>query len=76
MGVTKNVMGVTQLIANYSLIDGAKSDPYDNFNRGTHPIYHDAIHFYQLSTWKSHFFWVGFDENYPNMRIKWLNCLS
>ena len=50
MGVTKNVMGVTQLIANYSLIDGAKSDPYNNFNRGTHPIYHDAIHFYQLST--------------------------
>ena len=29
MGVTKTVMGVTQLIANYSLIDEAKSDPYD-----------------------------------------------
>ena len=34
-------MGVTYLIANYRLIEGAKSDPFTYLNGGHYPIYDD-----------------------------------
>ena len=41
----------------------AKYDPYTCLERGTYPIYHDAVHFAQFVISKSDIFWVGFDEN-------------
>ena len=64
-GRYKNIMGVTHLIANYSLIGGAKSGTYILPKRGTHPIYHDTFHFFLRAISKSATFVVGFDENHP-----------
>ena len=55
------------VIGNYPLIDDAKPDPYTCLERGTYPVYYDAIHFVQFAISKSSIFWVGFDENWPNM---------
>ena len=64
-GCYQNITGVTHLIANYMLIDGAKSDPYTYLNKGTYPIYHDVILFAIRLTSKIDLFWVGFYENHP-----------
>ena len=64
-GCYQNITGVTHLIANYMLIDGAKSDPYRYLNKGTYPIYHDVILFAIRLTSKIDLFWVGFYENHP-----------
>jgi hypothetical protein len=48
MGVTGKVTGVTCLIANYKLIEGAKSDLFTYLNRGHYLIYDDMSNFFEL----------------------------
>ena len=44
------------VIGNHSLIDDAKSDSYKCLDRGTYPVYHDAIHYFQFVISKSDIF--------------------
>ena len=43
------ILNFMNVISNYSLINDAKSDPSTCIERGTYPIYHDAIHFAQFA---------------------------
>ena len=57
------------VIGNYLLMDDAKSNPYTCLERGTFPVYRDAINFSQFAISKSDIFWVGFDENYTYIEV-------